>query len=110
MLRSREERKQKEAEERELQEKLKELSRKYRTVLLSGEGTAVLVDILDILHWPNLTENPTEADVILAGAAGRILERLSVLTVNTLEDVVKALSIVRDGTDDVIPTVKAEEI
>lgn len=106
MLKIREQRKQKEAEA----DKLKELSRKYRTVLLSGEGTAVLVDILDILHWPNLTEVPSEADIILAGAAGRILNRLGVLTANTLEDVVKALAVVRDGTDSVIPTVKAEEI
>jgi len=88
--------------------KAKELSRKYRTVLLNGEGLTVLVDILDILHWPNLTEDPTVADVILAGAASRILNRIGILQTNTLEEVVLALAAVHKDKPDagVIPTVE----
>ncbi len=106
MLRRREQRRQDDLEAK----KAKTLSRKYRTVLLNGEGLTVLVDILDILHWPNLTEDPKVADVILSGAAARILNRIGILETNTLEEVVRALAAVhKDKPDaDVIPTVEVE--
>ena len=76
--------------------------------MLNGEGLTVLVDILDILHWPNLTEDPTVADVILSGAASRILNRIGILQTNTLEEVVLALAAVHKDKPDVgvIPTVE----